>query len=251
MIKLLKFIKAIYLKLNLGLAKFFFNSNTYLFKILKTLYYNRILKLQDGLIPISGNIKVSEKEIEKIKSNFNSDGNLNEPNPFYSVQTLDYIPNFYLDILKKNRVDIENYVGKQFKCEKIILTCRKKIPKALANEELYNNTWHQDSDTYKQLRIFFLTDITSQEDGPFTYLSLTDTKKYWRKFKDRDRENSILDVKEQLTFTGSCGDYFIVDPSRVFHRAGNPKFERYMFSMTLYPYWEDNNTGVERFIYQY
>jgi len=251
MIKIVTFLKqakSVYLKLNGWISSRFFYSNTYFFKILKTFFFNRVLKLENDYIPYSNNIEFREKSANQIKSKFKNDKNLNTPNSFYSVQTLEYIPSFYTEILKKNRNNIEKYLGKKIKYEKIILTCRKNIPKPLENQELYNNTWHQDCDTYKQLRIFFLVDPVSLKDGPFTYLSLANTKKYWRKIKEkRSGEDSILNFDEQQTFTGSRGEYLIVDPSRRLHRASNPSTERYMFSMTLYPFWEKNTTDIERF----
>lgn len=247
MLKLLKRIKGIYLNFNLRVSNNIFYSNTYFFKILKTLFFNYTLKLSNDYIPNSGNIELSKKDADKIKSSFKACGNLNKPNSFYSVQTLEYIPGFYSEILKKHRSDIENYLGKNFKYENIILTSRKNIPDSMAGDEFYNNTWHQDSDTYKLLKIFLLIDTVTSEDGPFTYLSLTDSKKYWRKIKDRNGGNSILDIDEQLTFTGNRGSYFISDPTRRLHRASNPKTKRYMFSMTLYPHYEENITDIERF----
>jgi len=187
-----------------------------------------------------------------MKSLFNIDKSLNKVNPFYSVQTLDYIPDFYREILNKHRADIEKYLGKKFKYENILLTRRSNIPKSMEGQNFFNNVWHQDSDTYKQLRIFFLLDSVTLQDGPFTYLSLSDTKKYWWTIKkDKIGENSILNFTEQLTFTGDRGAYLLVDPSRRLHRAGNPNTERYMFSMTLYSEWEKNTTGVERFNWVY
>ena len=248
----LKRIKGVYLRFSIFLSNNLFYSSTYLFKILKTLLLNVIFRLENDYVPYPSNIKCNKKDMDKIKSLFDNDKNLNIVNSFYSVQTLDYIPNFYQEILKKNRTDIEKYLGKKFKYEDIILTRKKKIPKSMENQEFYNNTWHQDSDTYKQLRIFFLVDPVSIEDGPFTYLSLADTKTYWWKIKkDKIGENSTLNFNEQLTFTGDRGAYLVVDPSRRLHRASNPKTDRYMFSMTLYPNWEKNTTGVERFDWVY
>ena len=240
-----------YLTFNIRVSNSVFCSNTYFFKILKTLFFNRTLKLENDYIPNSGNIEFSEKDMNVIKSNFEASYNLNTPNSFRSVLTLEDTPSFYLDILKKHRNDIERYLGKQFKYEKIVLTCHKNIPDTMANVELYNNTWHQDSDTYKLIKIFFLIDNVTSEDGPFTYLSLTDTRKYWSKLSNRSGENSILDVGEQLTFTGNRGDYFICDTVRRLHRASNPKTKRYMFSMTLYPHYEKNNTDIQRYTWDH
>jgi hypothetical protein len=128
LLKLLKRTKGIYLNFNLRVSNNIFYSNTYFFKILKTLFFNYTLKLSNDYIPNSGNIELSKKDEDKIKSSFKACRNLNKPNSFYSVQTLEYIPGFYSEILKKHRSDIENYLGKNFKYEKIILTSRKNIP---------------------------------------------------------------------------------------------------------------------------
>ena len=64
-----------YLTFNIRVSNSVFRSNTYFFKILKTLFFNRILKLENDYIPNSGNIEFSEKDMNVIKSNFEASEN--------------------------------------------------------------------------------------------------------------------------------------------------------------------------------
>ena len=51
------------------------------------------------------------------------------------------------------------------------------------------------------------------------------------------------EISDQETFTGTKGDYLIMDTSRIMHRASIPFKSRDMLSITLLPKWKKNNSN--------
>ena len=126
--------------------------------------------------------------------------------------------------------------GKNFVFEKMTFTLTKKIPKEFEQFDFYSNVWHQDSDSYKILKIFILIDDVGPQDGPLTYLTHKETALYWHVLRDRF-VNSTLKIQDEKQFTGTKGDYFIIDTSKNLHRGSNPVKDRKLLTLTLYPEW--------------
>jgi hypothetical protein len=95
---------------------------------------------------------------------------------------------------------------------------------AAANSEVFANAWHRDTTGIPNIQIFILLQETSSDMGPLQYVPAeihTDTRNnfpnlYNTKFRN---VNSRLPEGNYLEFTGSRGDYLLLNTSCQLHRA--------------------------------
>jgi hypothetical protein len=238
MIKRNLFLKNLYylfLKINGAISLSFFRSQCYFHIILRTVFLNITHNLKNKFEPIKGYQEIDSYEIDHIFEEIKK----NTPrisNKYFRLTNLENIPSFARKIVERHKTEIESFLGKSFVFEKMTFTSTKNIPKEFEQFDFYSNAWHQDSDSYKILKIFILIDNVGREDGPFTYLTHKETALYWHLLRDRF-VNSTLKIQDEKQFTGTSGDYLIIDTSKNLHRASNPAIERKLLTLTLYPKW--------------
>ena len=224
-----------FLKINGAISLSFFRSQCYFYIILRTLILNITHNLKNKFEPIGGNQVIDKHEINHI---FNENKKITPriSNKYFRLINLEHIPGFAREIVERHKIEIESFLGKNFVFEKMTFTLTKKIPKEFEQFDFYSNVWHQDSDSYKILKIFILIDDVGPQDGPFTYLTHKETALYWHVLRDRF-VNSTLKIQDEKQFTGTKGDYFIIDTSKNLHRGSNPVKDRKLLTLTLYPEW--------------
>jgi hypothetical protein len=93
------------------------------------------------------------------------------------------------------------------------------------NFEFYNMYFHCDYYTMNYFKLFInLQDITTN-DGPLTFYSIKDTKKFVSQSKYKNRNfYSDLKLDSEIQNCGNLGDSLILNTSQCIHRAGIPKF---------------------------
>lgn len=94
--------------------------------------------------------------------------------------------------------------------------------------EFYNNYFHCDYYTMNYFKLFINLQDISPEDGPLTFYSIEDTKKFIKKskFKNRnDYKNIIID--RQMKNCGKIGDSLFLNTPQCVHKASIPKFGNY------------------------
>lgn len=100
------------------------------------------------------------------------------------------------------------------------------VPKSIEaeNSEVFANAWHRDTTGIPNIQIFILLQETSSEMGPLQYVPAElhkDTRsKFPNLYKTKFRNiNMRLPVENYLEFTGSRGDYLLLNTSCQLHRA--------------------------------
>ena len=238
MIKRNLFLKNLYylfLKINGAISLSFFRSQCYFHIILRTVFLNITHNLKNKFEPIKGYQEIDSYEIDHIYEEIKKI-TPRISNKYFRLINLEHLPGFASRIIERHKIYIESFLGKNFVFEKMTFTLTKKIPKEFEHFDFYSNAWHQDSDSYKILKIFILIDDVGPEDGPFTYLTHKETALYWHLLRDRF-VNSTLKIQDEKQFTGTKGDYLIIDTSKNLHRGSNPAKDRKLLTLTLYPEW--------------
>lgn len=225
-------------EINKAISKSFFYSQSLFSELLKDFFWSTLLHLNRQFKPINGyinsNLIGNSPDLEK----FNR-GNM--VIGFSSQIHLKYIPNEFNEIIALHRESINKYLGSNFLCSRPIIFRNKNIDKIFQNVDIYSNVWHQDShDGNRLLKIFLLLDDICDQDGPFSYLSISDTKVYWDRLHDRYKlsfKNENLSFQQEIKLVGRKGDYAILDTSRHMHKAGIPSKYRDIAQIVLYPSW--------------
>ena len=94
--------------------------------------------------------------------------------------------------------------------------------------EFYNNYFHCDYYTMNYFKLFInLQDITP-DDGPLTFYSIQDTKKFVKrsKFKNRNDYKNII-MEREIKNCGKIGDSLFLNTPQCVHKASIPKFGNY------------------------
>lgn len=238
MIKRYLFLKNLYhffLKINGAISLSFFRSQCYFHIILRTVLLNIIHNLHNKFQPIKCYQEIDSNEIDHIYDEIKKIPP-RISNKYFRLINLEHIPSFARKIVERHKTEIESFLGKNFVYEKMTFTLTRKIPKEFEKFDFYSNAWHQDSDSYKILKIFILIDNVSIKDGPLTYLPHKETALNWHILRERS-VNSTIKIYGEIKFTGTRGDYLIIDTSKNLHRATNPARDRKILTLTLYPKW--------------
>lgn len=233
-----------FLKISGAISLSFFRSQCYFHIILRTLFLNITHNLKNKFKPTGGNQVIDQHEINHIYNEI-KETTPRISNKYFKLINLEHIPEFAKKIVERHKTEIESFLGKNFVYEKMTFTLTKKIPKEFEKFDYYSNAWHQDSDSYKILKIFILIDNVNIKDGPLTYLLHKETAVNWNTLRERF-VNSTLKIQGEIKFTGTRGDYLIIDTSKNLHRASNPARDRKLLTLTLYPKWS-RASDFERF----
>tara|TARA_S200000501_G_C20810766_1_gene738258 strand:- start:839 stop:1567 length:729 start_codon:yes stop_codon:yes gene_type:complete len=233
----LKRLKYFLVQLDFIISKSFFFSQSRLSQILKdqcNFIFNNSLKVSN-FKPVKGKIEIKDFKYEIGE----------EKRADYSYSLLfEKNPDFISRIIDENRSAIENFIGKNFLQDDVMVYRNYKIEKFLSKHDVYSNIWHMDShDGNRLIRIFVLLSDVTENDGPLFYLDREGTKKNWEKLRERwtfDKKHSDFNYPEQKIMTGNKGDYLLLNTSSCAHRASIPENYRDIMALTLYPSWRNH-----------
>jgi len=94
--------------------------------------------------------------------------------------------------------------------------------------EHYNMYFHCDHYTMNYFKLFINLQDISLSDGPLTFYSIQDTKKFLSKSNYRDRNSyNNLTLDNEIKNCGKVGDSLILNTPQCIHKAGIPKFGNY------------------------
>ena len=234
-------IKFFLLSIDALISVSFFYSQARFSLVLKDTIYSLIFRLSSPPL-LKGNDKAPIPLIEESKLSSRSIYQKTTSTTSYEI---DFIPDILNSIISSNISKIEGYLGKSFCFENTQIFRIFNFPEEFSGYDIYSNVWHQDSfEGNRLLKIFVLLDEVSDNDGPFHYLNLKNTKVHWEKLKERwsfKKFGGVEEISDQETFTGKIGDYLIMDSSRLMHRASIPSNYRDMMVLTLLPKWKKNH----------
>jgi hypothetical protein len=231
-------IKYFLLSIDALISKAFFYSQAQFSLCLRDSIYSLILGLSRPPL-LKGNDTTPPPLIEESKLAMRS---VYQKNTFTTSYEINLLPEIVNSIILSNMSQIRGYLGKHFCLEKVIIFRNYNFQEEFSGYDVYSNVWHQDSfDGNRLLKIFVLLDEVSDNDGPFHYLNLKNTKVHWEKLKERwsfKKFGGVEEISDQETFTGKIGDYLIMGTSRLMHRASIPLKSRDMLQITLLPKWK-------------
>ena len=134
-------------------------------------------------------------------------------------------------------------MGEVPRLDYVLLTLSRNINKELS----YSQLWHRDYDDTKVIKLFFyLTDVTSSDDGPFTFVPGPDSDKLGFRLKSHLSDDQIGRWIPKSAFKAMYASRlsaFMVDTSRCLHMGSRvaPGHERLLYTATyiseprLYP----------------
>ena len=94
--------------------------------------------------------------------------------------------------------------------------------------EHYNNYFHCDYYTMNYFKLFINLQDISLSDGPLTFYSIQDTKKFVSRSSYRDRNYyNDLTFDNEIKNCGKLGDSLILNTPQCIHRADIPKLGNY------------------------
>tara|TARA_B110000971_G_C20022662_1_gene507135 strand:- start:386 stop:1114 length:729 start_codon:yes stop_codon:yes gene_type:complete len=233
----LKKIKYFIVQIDFLISKSFFFSQSRISQIIKDFFISFISSSirQNNFSTISGSIEIKDFTYE-IGKNKRAD--------YSNSLVIEKTPNFIKEIIDNNKTTIENFIGKDFLQDDIMVYRNFNIDDSLSKYDVYSNIWHMDShDGYKMVRLFILLNTVTEDDGPLYYLEREETKKNWNTLRERwtyDKKYSDFKYPEQKMLTGTKGDYLLLNTSTCAHRASIPKDTRDILAVTFYPSWRNS-----------
>ena len=175
-----------------------------------------------------------------------------ETNAFTKMFTFHEIPKCIVDIVNRERTQIEQYLGKGFLASPVICFQNRPLPTWALNYDIYANVWHMDShDGLRLLKIFVHLSDTSMEDGPLAYMTRKETKnnfsRFWHRwtFDNVRKGRPVAGIGENY-FTSGRGGYLIINTGNCYHRATSPDEgrARTIMQITLYPSWRPSPSRI-------
>lgn len=90
---------------------------------------------------------------------------------------------------------------------------------------VYSSDWHTDKRMPLMLKLFYLVNDTTEQDGPFHIIDRKKTGNIIRKeFKSREEPGASVEKPENaVKFTGKAGSVMVANTTRCLHRAGQPE----------------------------
>lgn len=94
--------------------------------------------------------------------------------------------------------------------------------------EYFNMYYHCDYYTMNYFKLFINLQDISLSDGPLTFYSINDTKKFVLKSKYKSRNSyNTLSLDNEIKNSGKLGDCLILNTPQCIHKAGIPKYGNY------------------------
>jgi hypothetical protein len=188
----------------------------------------------------------------KPKLNFSSLANyINEnlkQNKFEQQKDLSNNYSIYLDVNEDLKKKIRKYISEDFKeildklkfyyHNDIIVsnieikrnfgikdTSHYTLNKREKKDEFYNMYFHCDYYTMNYFKLFINLQEITDEDGPLTFYSIKDTKKFVKESNFLNRtEYKNISLNNEIENCGTLGDCLILNTPQCIHRAGIPKY---------------------------
>ena len=156
--------------------------------------------------------------------------------------SLTSVPAPATSIIERHRVDIERYLGSNFRAAETYVFRNYSLPVELQGYDVYSNVWHQDTMLGNRLlKLFVALDDISVKDGPLSYVPARHvTDVYFSEFRERYEVGEIgkpRTLSHAKQFTGSKGAYVFVNTAYSLHSAGIPLESRDMLQVLLLPEW--------------
>jgi hypothetical protein len=139
----------------------------------------------------------------------------------------EYFPEVQGLINDEIRSLVQSYYKSYFKPVRINAWRNHHVPDdVVAESEVYSNYWHFDPHTTDHLKLFvYLTEVT-EDDGPFRYVSRSDSRRVARDSFDRSRDGvpngKVKDGATVRLFTGPKGSAAFCNTTTNLHRASIP-----------------------------
>ena len=127
-------------------------------------------------------------------------------------------------------------MGEVPRLDYVLLTLSRNTGK----EHSYSQLWHRDHDDTKVVKLFFyLTDVLSPEDGPFTFIPGPESDKFRYHLKSHLSDNQIIRRFSKSVFTPMYGtrlSAFMVETSRCLHMGSRVEsgHERLLYTATYF-----------------
>ena len=95
------------------------------------------------------------------------------------------------------------------------------------DRETATRLWHRDAEDHQTIRLnVYLSDVTTEDDGPFQYISRSIDPRNLPAFSTARESNDVIPPNLWKSCLGPSGTVVIADVANIFHRGKNPKSPR-------------------------
>lgn len=176
--------------------------------------------------------KIKEPNAKKIEEMSNEYSSTFEISKEMRAKIKEHLNNRFKDVVEalkryyRGGIAIHNiYIKRNYGMEDTSYYSKVKRKK---DNEYYNMYFHCDYYTMNYFKLFINLQDISLNDGPLTFYSIKDTKKFVRKSNYHDRGNyKSLSLDNEIKNCGKLGDSLILNTPQCIHKAGIPKFGNY------------------------
>jgi len=176
--------------------------------------------------------KIKEPNAKKIKEMSNEYSSTFEIDKEMRAKIKDHLNNKFrvvVEALKRyyrSGIAIHNiHIKRNYGIEDITHYSKEKRSK---DNEYYNMYFHCDYYTMNYFKLFINLQDISLNDGPLTFYSIKDTKRFVSKSNYHDRGYyKNLSLENEIKNCGKLGDSLILNTPQCIHKAGIPKFGNY------------------------
>ena len=188
---------------------------------------------QNGFIDLPD---VDAEFISKVNREISSQINDDFSGPIFKYKPTKNLQNILINYLKNDYKHPLKILKNLFKCNVYITTIQLRRTfhfdktKSL-KESVYSENYHCDKYVGTHYKQFVYLNDVNKDNGPFTYLSKNETKKFIKNYKFKNRfSNDITknDYNEsENCFVGEAGSSLLVNTTQCLHRAGIPTQGKY------------------------
>ena len=182
--------------------------------------------------------KIPDTYINNLNNNLsNQEGlikrNLNtiKENGFFEFQITTEIKNNILNIVKEPLKPLLGNLKTYYKSDIILsnMSVRRNY-NTESNSEKYSNFFHNDAYVFTLIKIFInLQDVTSGH-GPFQFIKQEDSKRVLKANNKNIIKNRLSHLSQENLInynTGSKGEVFMCDTTKIIHSAGIPEGKKF------------------------
>lgn len=182
--------------------------------------------------------KIPNTYIDNLNNNLsNQEGliinnlNTNKENNFFEFQITTEIKNNILNIVKEPLKPLLGNLKTYYKSDIILsnMSVRRNY-NIESNSEKYSNFFHNDAYVFTLIKIFInLQDVTSGH-GPFQFIKQEDSKRVLKANNKNIIKNRLSHISQKNLInynTGSKGEVFICDTTKIIHGASIPEDKKF------------------------